>query len=87
MERYTKVKDINHLRELINGGNNEFIVRLNGCMKSSKFIDNGDNDSTGFYILNYLDYSEQEVTEDELFDENITNVGKALKMGALYCDM
>jgi hypothetical protein len=35
-----------------------------------------------YYIDNRIDDSSQELHEDEIMDENLTNIGKAMKAGA-----
>lgn len=82
MERI-KVKDVAHLRELVASGKHHFFIQLNFGLRSSKFITgNGDK----FCIFNEIDGSEDVLTEGELMDEGLTNVGKAMKYGALFCE-
>lgn len=78
-----KVKDVAHLRELVASGKHRFFIQLNLWLRSSKFITgNGDK----FCIFNEVDGSEDVLTEEELMDEDLTNVGKAMKYGALFCE-
>ena len=62
----TKVKSVEHLKEILsNGDGRDFFIRLNFGARSSKFVswDSGENI---FYVLNYIDDSEQELTEEML---------------------
>jgi len=34
--------------------------------------------------LNFIDSTDEELTEEEIMDDSITNIGKALKLGAFY---
>ena len=34
-----------------------------------------------YFIHNRIDDSDQELHEDEIMDENLTNIGKAMKLG------
>lgn len=77
-----KVKDVAHLRELVASGKHRFFIQLNLGLRSSKFITgNGDK----FCIFNEIDGSEDRLTEEELFDKSLTNVGEAIKYGAFFC--
>ena len=79
---YTKVLDVKHLRSLIEGGNNDFFIRLCGGFRSSKRICLDENEN--FEVINEIDGSEDVFTESELFDRAKTNIGFALNHGALY---
>jgi len=58
-----------------------FIALAGGLMRSSKNIYwNGKK----YKILNEIDGTTQNLTEKQIFDERYTNIGKALKVGALY---
>lgn len=82
MERI-KVKDVAHLRQLIETKSKHFFIQLNFGLRSSKFIS---SDGDRFCIFNEIDGSEDVLTEEELMDEGLTNVGKAMKYGALFCE-
>lgn len=79
----TKVLSVAHLREMVQAGNYEFFIRLNGGLRSSKHIE-ADSDGK-FYVFNDIDGTEDVLTETELMDQRITNVGYAITKGALYC--
>lgn len=78
----TKVLSVAHLREMVQAGHHDFFIALNFGMRSSKTV-NIDEDGT-FYIINEIDDTEDVMTEEDLMDERITNVGKAIKLGAFY---
>ena len=77
------MKRINSLEELITAieeGNNDFFINL-GSARSSKDITYNDGI---FYIINEIDGSEEELTAEQLFDEEYTNIGKAINGGVFY---
>lgn len=79
-----KVKDVAHLRELVTSGKHRYFIALNFGLRSSKHISlNGDN----FCVFNEIDGSEDRLTEEELFDKSLTNVGEAIKYGAFFCSL
>jgi hypothetical protein len=77
-----QVRDLAHFLELLHSGQSEFYILLNGGLKSSKRISLLPDET--FYILNYIDDTEQELTQKELFDSSRTNIGAALMCGAFY---
>lgn len=83
---YKKVKTIEHLKELIKQGKREYSIVLNGGIKSSKYIGYGQKQKR-FYIFNYVDDSEQVLTEKQIMNPKITNIGKAIKLGALIYEI
>lgn len=81
--QYTRIKDVNHLRELLKKDKNDFFICLNGGLRSSKFIlllEDG-----CFQITNEIDGSIDRLSEEELMNRDITNVGYAITKGAFYC--
>ena len=75
-----QIKSLPQLKQESTGGA-EFFVLLRGNLRSSKFINwNGNT----FYVLNYIDDSEQEFTQEQLMDRQETIIGEALTKGALY---
>lgn len=78
----TKVLSVAHLREMVQKGEHDFFIALNGGLRSSKQID---CDDENFYIFNEIDGTEDQLSEADLMDRNITNVGYAITKGALYC--
>ena len=81
----TQVKSVNQLKTILaDGETKDFFILLNYGLRSSKAI-SFDGDNT-FYVLNEIDGTEQELTEQELMDSDITNIGKAINNGAFYLD-
>ena len=63
----------------------DFFILLRGYLRSSKRIiwDEGDKH---FFIFNYIDDTEQVLTEAQLMDREYTNIGYAMTKGALFKD-
>ncbi len=80
---YEKITSIERLNELIEDEKHEFFISLNGGLRSDKAIFFGDEEGT-YYIINYIDDSEQTLTKEELFNTDLTNIGHAINSGALY---
>ena len=79
-----RIRTIEQLKELAKNGLNCFIL-LNGGLRSSKHISYHPDDNS-FYVLNLIDDSEQELTESQILDSAYTNIGEAMKKGALIMD-
>ena len=79
-----RIKTIGQLKELAKKGLDCFIL-LNGGLRSSKHIRYYPDDNS-FYVLNLIDDSEQELTESQILDSAYTNIGEAMKKGALIMD-
>lgn len=79
----TQVKSISDLKQRIYDGTHDFFIQLNFGLRSSKFMDMSD-DGKKFVITNEIDDTEQELTEQQLMDCTYTNIGYAMKNGALY---
>ncbi len=79
-----RIKTIEHLKELAKNGLECFIL-LNGGLRSSKHIRYYSDDNS-FYVLNLIDDSEQELTEAQILDSGYSNIGEAMKKGALIKD-
>lgn len=78
-----QVKSVNQLKTILaDGETKDFFILLNFGLRSSKAI-SFDGDNT-FYVLNEIDGTEQELTEQELMSSDITNIGKAINNGAFY---
>jgi len=54
-------------------------------IRSSKHIYYNEDVNT-FEVINHIDDSEQTLTEEQLFNEDYTNIGIALKSNALIKD-
>lgn len=80
-----QIKSINQLKDVLADGEvKDFFIQLHFGLRSSKAI-SFDGDNT-FYVLNEIDGTEQELTEQELMDSDITNIGKAINNGAFYLE-
>jgi len=79
-----RIRTIAQLKELAKKGLECFIL-LNGGLRSSKYI-SYNPDGNKFYIFNYIDDSEQELTESQLLDSEYTNIAEAMEKGALIMD-
>ena len=79
-----RIKTIEQLKELAKNGMDCFIL-LNGGLRSSKHI-RYYPDGNSFYVLNLIDDSEQELTEAQILDSSYTNIGEAMRKGALIMD-
>lgn len=80
-----KVKSFPHFNRLLNRGYHNYFINLKGKLRSSKFINWSDIPGKDYFVLNLSDESEQYLTEAELFDKKLTNIGYALYRDALYC--
>ena len=79
-----RIKTIAQLKELAEDGLECFIL-LNGGLRSSKYIRYHPDDNS-FYVLHYIDGSEQELTQSQLLDSEYTNIAEAMEKGALIRD-
>ena len=79
-----RIKTIEQLKELAKNGLDCFIL-LNGGLRSSKHVRYYPDDNS-FYVFNLIDDSEQELTEDQILDSGYSNIGEAMKKGALIKD-
>ena len=68
----------------VEGGCEVFILLAGGMVRSSKQIATGC--CPKFHVWNLSDDSRQRLSEEQLMDESRTNIGKAMKMGALYLE-
>lgn len=81
MTRKKKPKRVKNLDELKAGG--DFAIVLNFGLVSRKEI-SYDKAHDKFHICNLIDGSNQTLTSKQIMDETRTNIGTALKMGALF---
>jgi hypothetical protein len=81
-----RIRTIEQLKELARGENGlDCFILLNGGLRSSKYIRYYPEDKR-FNVLNFIDSSEQELTENQILDNACTNIGEAMKKGALIMD-
>lgn len=58
-----------------------FLIQLKYELTSRKTI----RRSGGvFYVHNHIDDTDQELTTDEIMEDSLTNIGKAMKKGAFW---
>ena len=80
---FTRVNSLDELKQMCNGVTKAFFIQLNFGIRSSKNISyNKDTDT--FYILNEIDGTEQELNSQTIMDEEYTNIGKSITLGAFY---
>ena len=72
-----RIRTIKQLKKLASSGLECFIL-LNGGLRSSKFV-RYDLEDNSFYVFNYIDDTEQKLTESQLLDSEYTNIGQANK--------
>ena len=63
----------------------EFFILLRGYLRSSKRII-WEEDEKRFFIINFIDDTAEELTEEQLMDREYTNIGYAMTQGALFKD-
>ena len=80
----TKIESIEELKKFAKNGLDCFIL-LKGGLRSSKHIWY-DEDANQFEIINLIDDSEQCLTEEQMLDKDVTNIGDAISKGALFKD-
>ena len=81
-----QIKTIEELKREAQGEQDtEFFILLNFYLRSSKQII-WDEEDKRFFILNYIDNTEQMLTEAQLMDTGYTNIGYAMTKGALFKD-
>ena len=81
-----RIRTIEQLKELARDENGlDCFILLNGGLRSSKHI-RYYHDDNSFFVLNLIDDSEQELTEAQILSSDYTNIGEAMKKGALIMD-
>lgn len=81
-----QIKTIEQLKELAKDEDGlDCFILLNGGLRSSKHIKYYPDDNS-FFVLNLIDNSEQELTESQILDRTYSNIGEAIKKGALIMD-
>lgn len=81
--KITRVKSLDELKQICDGRMRDFFIQLNFGIRSTKAI-SYDSSTDKFYIVNIIDDSEQELSSKEIMDENNSNIGKAIELGAFY---
>lgn len=80
-----KVDSLAHLHELIEKDHHEFYILLNGGIISRKLIWLA-ADGKRLKIENCIDGSTRTLTDIGIMDTKFTNVGRAIEIGAFYCE-
>jgi len=63
----------------------EFFILLASVIRSTKHI-RWDPEAKQFHIINRVDGSSQHLTEEQMMDKDVTNIGEAIRKGAFYKD-
>ena len=79
---FTRVNSLDELKQMCDGVTKDFFIQLNFCRSSKNISYNKETDT--FYILNEIDDTEQELNSQTIMDEEYTNIGKAITLGAFY---
>lgn len=79
----TRVETTEQLKQMTQDGIHDFFIQLNHGARSSKSVDY-DPSAGRFVIENEMDGTRQRLTEQNLFNERYTNIGKAIRAGAFY---
>ena len=79
-----KIKSLQQLkRESKNGA--EYFILLRFNLRSTKWIE-WDAQNKVFNVINFIDGSEQTLTEKQLMDQEWSDIGHAINCGWLYKD-
>lgn len=79
-----RITSLEHLKHEAREGAGFFIL-LKHNLRSSKWIVWNDYNRV-FFITNFVDGSEQKLTEQQIMDRQYTNIGFAITKGALFKD-
>lgn len=80
------VKTIKELKELIQKQYYEYFIKLNYGIFSKKEI-NYNKKTKKYKITNCIDNTKQTITEKQLINKNITNIGDAITKKALIVNL
>jgi hypothetical protein len=80
----TQITTVEQLKELCiqEDGPIDCFIHLGLCRSSKSIF--FDEDEGKFSIINEIDGSEDVLTPEELLDESLTNIGKAINSGRFY---
>ena len=79
--KYIKIQNLEHFNSTLTEEPQDYFILINSHIRSSKSIF---KDGDKYNILNEVDGSEDLLTEEELFDTDITHVGSCLTSGNLF---
>jgi len=80
---YRKIESLDHLIKSIKDGHTEYFIALAGNCRSSKIV-TFNEEAEVFDILNEIDDTFDTLTKEQMMDQNLTNIGDAIKKGAFY---
>ncbi len=82
-----QITSMEQLKKEAKGEDDEdfFILLASGYCRSSKRIE-WDEHTKRFFIINFIDDTQQVLTEAQLMDRRFSNLGYAMTRGALYRD-
>lgn len=75
-----RIPSLEALNDALDDGNHDYAILLNGGVFSRKTIT---RTNRGYSVLNSIDDTRQHFTPRTIMDESRTNIGKAMKVGAL----
>ena len=79
-----RIKSIQQLKRESKGGA-EFFIHLRFNLRSTKWIE-WDLQNRAFNVINFINGSEQTLTENQLMDQEWGDIGHAISCGWLYKD-
>ena len=79
-----KIQTVDQLKGYLSKRGAEFFILLSGGVRSTKHITPTARGK--FRVMNYIDNTDQIVSQKQLFDETLTNIGRAMEAGAFYCE-
>ena len=81
-----QIQSVEQLKELAKAGKGlDCYILLNGGLRSSKHI-RYLSIKRCFRVMNFMDGTEQELTESQILDSRYSNIGQALNKGSLIID-
>lgn len=88
MGNYRKISTVEDLNQALDEKKHKFILLLaGGLMHSVKRIKYADKNRTSYHVKNDIDGTKQVLTAEELFDQNMTNIGLGMNNGAFWLDL
>jgi hypothetical protein len=77
-----KIASLKQLKKVSKDGA-EFFILLRFNLRTTKWIE-WDEENNVFNVINFIDGSEQILTEKQLMDQGWTNIGHAINSGWLF---
>lgn len=78
-----RIQTADQLKGHLSGREAEFFILLSGGVRSTKHITPTARGK--FRVMNYIDGTDQILSQKQLFNETLTNIGRAMEAGAFYC--